>query len=98
MNFSSNRNPERPQYNLSVAVVIVVALGGFLVLAIVMGILLLGLTLDRALNTRPLFTIGLMILSAPVSIFVMYHVAMSVISRITFKAKTKHTQQGERQP
>jgi F0F1-type ATP synthase assembly protein I len=98
MNFNPNRNPERPQYNLSVAVVIIVALGGFLVLALVMGILLLGLTLDRALNTRPLFTIGLMILSAPVSIFVMYRVAMSVISRTTFKAETKHTPQGDSRP
>ena len=98
MNLSPNPNPERLQYGLSIAVIIVVGLGGFLVLALVMGILLIGLALDRALNTRPLFTIGLMILSAPVSIFVMYHVAMRVIARTTLKARTKHTQPRENQP
>lgn len=97
MNFSPNPNSEHPQYSLSIAVMIVVGLGGVLVLALVMGILLLGIALDRALNTRPLFTIGLMILSAPVSIFVMYRVAMSVISKTVSKAKIKRPQQGEDQ-
>lgn len=70
---------------MNTALVIVVGLGGFLVLAIVLGILLVGLALDRTLGTRPLFTIGLMVLSAPVSIWVMYRVAMNVISKSVSK-------------
>ncbi len=72
------------------AVAVVVGLGGFITLAIVMGVLLIGLALDRALNTRPLFTIGFLVLSAPVSIFVMYRVATFVISRSLAQSKTEY--------
>ncbi len=61
----------------------VVSLGGFIILGIVIGALALGLWLDGMLNVKPLFTILLMIVSAPISIFVMYRVAMSAISKMS---------------
>jgi F0F1-type ATP synthase assembly protein I len=87
-----------PQYGLNTALVIVVGLGGFLVLAIVLGILLVGLAVDKALGTRPLFTIGLMILSAPVSIYVMYRVATGIISKSVTQSKTDQSTQGDIHP
>lgn len=98
MSLSQNPKSGRPQYGLNTALVIVVGLGGFLVLAIVIGILLVGLALDRALGTRPLFTIGLMVLSAPVSIWVMYRVAMNAISKSVSKPTTETLTQGDKQP
>jgi F0F1-type ATP synthase assembly protein I len=89
--------PGRRQYGLNMAVAVVVGLGGFVTLAIVMGVLLIGLALDQALNTRPLFTLGFLVLSAPISIFVMYRVAMSVISKSVAQPKTEHTLK-EKQP
>ncbi len=74
------------------AVAITVGLGGFIVLAIVLATLAVGLLIDRTLDTRPLFTIGLMVLSAPVSIFVMYRVATGIISRTVAKPKIKNEQ------
>lgn len=85
---STSQRPGQRQYGLNMAVAVVVGLGGFIVLAIVMGVLLIGLALDQALNTRPLLTIGFLVLSAPISIFVMYRVAMSVISKSVAQPKT----------
>lgn len=78
---SNSPDPKSPAPNLGLIVSLVVGLGGFVTLAIVLGVLLVGLAIDRALDTRPLFTIGLMVLSAPVSIFAMYRVSTAVIAR-----------------
>jgi F0F1-type ATP synthase assembly protein I len=89
----SNRPTAKPQqYSLNMAVAITVGLGGFIVLAIVMATLAIGLVIDRALDTRPLFTIGLMVLSAPVSIFVMYRVATGIIAKSVAKPGPKTEQ------
>jgi len=61
----------------------VLGMGGLITLAIVIVSLLGGLWLDRTLDTKPLFTLLLMIVSAPISIFVMYRVAMNSISKMT---------------
>lgn len=89
----SNRPTAKPQqYSLNMAVAITVGLGGFIVLAIVLATLALGLVIDRALDTRPLFTIGLMVLSAPVSIFVMYRVATGIIAKSVATPEIKNEQ------
>ncbi|MDW8325441.1 MAG: AtpZ/AtpI family protein [Anaerolineales bacterium] len=94
---SQSQKPGPRQYSLNVAMAVVVGLGGFITLAIVMGVLLIGLAIDRALNTRPLFTVGFLVLSAPVSIFVMYRVAMSVISKSVVQLKSENSLK-EKQP
>jgi multisubunit Na+/H+ antiporter MnhG subunit len=84
---------ENRQLAFSMALAVVLGLGGLLTLLIVMGALLTGLWLDNNLNTRPLFTILLMIVSAPVSIYLMYRVAMYGISKMTPASKNS---QGEK--
>lgn len=89
----NNRPTAKPQqYTLNMAVAITVGLGGFIVLAIVLATLALGLVIDRTLETRPIFTIGLMVLSAPVSIFVMYRVATAIIAKTLAKPEIKNEQ------
>jgi F0F1-type ATP synthase assembly protein I len=73
---------ENRQLAFSMALAVVLGLGGLLTLLIVLGALLAGLWLDNSLNTRPIFTILLMIISAPISIYVMYRLAMYGISKI----------------
>lgn len=80
-NSSPKPRPEQAQ-SLTGALAVVAGLGGFVTLVIVIGVLLLGLWIDQQMNTRPLFTILLMVMSAPISIFVMYWVAMSAIQRL----------------
>lgn len=82
MSNSSPKPRHDPAQTLTGALAVVAGLGGFVTLFIVVGVLLLGLWIDQQMNTRPLFTILLMVMSAPVSIFVMYRVAMSAIQRL----------------
>jgi len=72
----------------SMALASVLGIGGLITLGIVIVFLLGGLWLDRIMDTKPFFTLLLMIVSAPISIFVMYRVAMSSISKIIPPAKS----------
>jgi len=65
-------------------------------LIVVIAALFGGLWLDGLLNTKPLFTLVLVIGSVPVGIFVMYQVAMRVIARS--QPQTVNSTQGEKQP
>lgn len=55
---------------------------GVVTLAIVVAALIAGLFLDRLLNTRPLFTILILLGSVPVTLFVMFRLAMGAISKM----------------
>ena len=55
---------------------------GCITLLIVFGALFGGLWLDGFLHTKPLFTIVLLIGSVPVTIFVMFRVALSAVAKI----------------
>lgn len=55
---------------------------GFLTLAVIMLALFGGLWLDKFLNTRPFFTVGLLIGSVPVTLYLMYRVSKAAIDRI----------------
>ncbi len=57
------------------------AQSGCLVFGIVLGAVLGGLVLDRLLNTRPLFTLLLVIGSAPVTLFFLYRFAMRTLAK-----------------
>ena len=89
---------QRSQRVYNLALVSVAGLGGSLVLVVVIGALLGGLWLDHTLKTKPLFTLVLVMGSVPVGIFLMYRVALSVISRSVTKPKTDTSTQGEKQP
>jgi F0F1-type ATP synthase assembly protein I len=49
----------------------------------ILGALLLGLWLDSMLGTRPAFTLGLILLSIPVSLFFMVYMVLKSTSQIT---------------
>ncbi|MEO5886833.1 MAG: AtpZ/AtpI family protein [Anaerolineales bacterium] len=78
----SDRNEGNRGLTFSIALAGVLGIGGLITLGIVIVFLLGGLWLDRIMDTRPFFTLLLMIVSAPISIFAMYRVAMSSISKI----------------
>lgn len=60
----------------------VLSLGGFVSLAIVIVALVIGIWLDRTLGVKPLFTILLVVFSAPMSAFAVYRIAMSAIKKL----------------
>lgn len=78
----SDRKEGNRGLHFSMALAGVLGIGGLITLGIVIVFLLGGLWLDRIMDTKPFFTLLLMIVSAPISIFLMYWVAMSSISRI----------------
>ena len=55
---------------------------GCLVIVVVVVALLAGLWLDKLADTRPLFTIVLLLMSVPVSLFVSVRVALSTAARL----------------
>ena len=76
--------PDRSQAQRALNLVLASVAGqvGCLTLVIVFGALLGGVWLDNALKSKPLFTILLLIGSMPISLFVMYRVAMSAVAKI----------------
>ena len=58
------------------------AQSGCLTLVLVVGSLLVGLWLDAQFGQRGPFTIGLLLLSIPLSLFLMVRVALGAIQRI----------------
>ena len=83
----SDGNKGHKGFTFSMALAGVMGIGGLITLGIVMVFLLGGLWLDRTMGTKPFFTLFLMIVSAPISIFVMYRVALSSISKMNLPAK-----------
>jgi F0F1-type ATP synthase assembly protein I len=55
---------------------------GILVVGIVIVAVVIGVWLDKTLNTKPLFTIFLLLGSGPVSLYLVYRVATNTIARI----------------
>ena len=79
---NENPKPKNVQYALNLGLAGVAGQVGFLTLVIVFAALFGGLWLDRRFETKPLFTILLLIGSVPVTIFVMFRVAMSAVAKI----------------
>ncbi len=55
---------------------------GLLTLGVVVGVLVLGLWLDRTLGTKPLFTLLLFLASFPASMFIIYRVSLNAVGKI----------------
>lgn len=79
---NENPKPKNVQYALNLGLAGMAGQVGFLTLVIVFAALFGGLWLDRRFETKPLFTILLLIGSVPVTIFVMFRVAMSAVAKI----------------
>ena len=85
---NENPKPKNVQYALNLGLAGVAGQVGFLTLFIVFAALFGGLWLDRRFETKPLFTILFLIGSVPVTIFVMFRVAMSAVAKIKPTAST----------
>jgi F0F1-type ATP synthase assembly protein I len=72
----------RTQYAFNIALATVAGLVGCLTLLIVLVALFGGLWLDSWLDTRPMFTVGLMIASVPVTLVAMFWVVRKATSQI----------------
>ena len=70
------------RYALNLTIIGVFGQVGFLTLFIIVLALLGGLWLDKTFDTKPLFTVVLMIASVPLSLVLMYKVVMWATSRI----------------
>ncbi|MFP4322742.1 MAG: AtpZ/AtpI family protein [Anaerolineales bacterium] len=77
----SSRDPGEYFRNMSYA--IVAGQSGCMTVMIVFGALLGGLWLDATLDTHPAFTLGLTLISVPVSLMVMVYTVLSMTARIT---------------
>jgi len=74
--------PDRAQYAYNLALASVAGQVGCLTTLIIIGALFAGLWLDNQFKVKPLFTVGLMLGSMPISLFIMWRVAVGAVSRI----------------
>jgi F0F1-type ATP synthase assembly protein I len=74
--------PKRGDYAFNLTLAIVAGQVGCLTLIIVIAALFAGLWLDSRMGTRPMFTISLMIISIPVTLFVMVWTVRAATSRM----------------
>ncbi len=81
----SGKNRKEFAFNLALSVV--VGQVGCLTLVIILAALFGGLWLDRYLDTRPLFTIILMVASVPITLVMMFWVVRKATTK--FQANTK---------
>ena len=79
---SNQSEKSRAQYAVNLTLVAVAGQVGCLTLIIVLAALFGGLWLDRYFETRPVFTIGLMVASIPVTLVMMFWVVKTATSKI----------------
>jgi len=72
----------RSQYFANLSIAGVAGQVGCVTVLIVFGALFAGIWLDRWLHTRPLFTVGLLLGSVPVTLAVMYWLVKTAIAKI----------------
>ena len=70
---------EAARTSLQLAFKVLAQVGG-LTLIVVVGALFGGLALDRAVGTKPLFTVLLLVGSFPVSLYIIYRVALGAVA------------------
>lgn len=85
----TSEKPEknRGQYTFNMALAAVAGQVGCLTLIIVLAALFGGLWLDNYFDTRPMFTVGLMVASVPVTLVVMFWVVRAATSRMQVSAE-----------
>lgn len=91
---SNSSQPERnrAEYAFNLTLAAVAGQVGCLTLVIVLAALFGGLWLDSQFNTRPMFTIGLMVASIPVTLVLMFWVVRTATSRLQAKSKEDEPQ------
>lgn len=73
-----------PDYIRNLALASVAGQAGCMTVVLVFAALFAGIFLDNRLDTRPAFTLGLILLSVPVSLFAMIRLMLSSVGAIKF--------------
>ena len=84
---SKQSEKNRSQYALNLTLAAVAGQVGCLTLVIVLAALFGGLWLDSNFQTKPMFTVGLMVLSVPVTLVAMVWVVRTATSKIQTKVE-----------
>lgn len=79
---NNDPNKRNVQYAINLSMAGLAGQVGFVTLAIVFGALFGGLWLDSRFDTKPVFTILLIVASGPLSLFMIFRLAMTAISKI----------------
>lgn len=82
MSQPEKQGKDRFQYAMNLTLASIAGQVGCLTLIIIFVALFAGLWLDRYLDTKPLFTIVLLVGSVPVTLFLMFRVVKAATSRI----------------
>jgi F0F1-type ATP synthase assembly protein I len=77
-----DQQQNKKQYWLNLTLAGAAGQVGCVTLVIVLGAVFLGLWLDARFQTRPAFTIGLLLVSIPVSLLIMLYIVRVVTSKI----------------
>ena len=77
-----NETPNNKQNLTNVTIAVLAGQVGVLTLVIVLAAVFGGLALDKALGTKPWATIGLLVLSLPVSLFLMIFIARRAVKKL----------------
>jgi F0F1-type ATP synthase assembly protein I len=80
---------DQKQYNLNLAMAAIAGQVGLVTLIVIVVALVGGLALDKYLNTKPMFTIILMLASVPVTVVLMFRIVRAATSRIKPSVKQK---------
>jgi hypothetical protein len=86
-----DRKPQPNDTLRNLALAAVAGQAGCSTVVIVFLALFGGLLIDSRLHTRPAFTLGLVLLSIPVSLYIMVRMVLSTISQITPPAAPRET-------
>ena len=89
LNTEGKPTPNNTQYAINLGLAGFAGTVGVVTLVIVVVALIAGIFLDRQLNTKPLFTILILLGSVPVTIFVMFRLALGAISKIKMSQPAK---------
>ncbi len=90
MNQNSDRSDrDRARYAMNLMLVGIAGLVGLLTLVIVLIALFAGLWLDNYFNSRPYFTLGLVLGSVPVTLVIMVVLVKLITSRVKLTAQKK---------
>jgi F0F1-type ATP synthase assembly protein I len=74
---------ERGRDAVKTLLIVLVGQVGCITLAVILLSVLVGLWLDRTLNTRPWFTLALLLAGVPISVVLMLQVARRTLDRIS---------------
>lgn len=89
------KKPTSEEYMRNLALATVAGQSGCMTVILIFVGLFAGMFLDSRLNTHPLFTIGLVLVSVPVSLYMMIRLALSSVAAIKFSSPDKAVLPGE---